>query len=368
MVIAIIGILIAILIPAVQMAREAARRGACLNNLRQIGLGLASYEGVHRAYPYGVGGGSPPGFLPRWSRIPNCYRSSSSEWSSIRSISAGSPGAPPRLWCPQLDRTATGLAVFLCPSDVGTIADREGDACNNYRARGTKPINMIDDTVKITGVNDGAFWFESAVTIAAIRDGTNATAVFSERCLGNSAQPDPLGDVYEVSPTLSVCEETSLATCAPDTHSLEWSGQRWSDGNAFYTRYHHYLTPMKPSCTTGIADTDGELAETATSRHPGGVNLLTADGSVRFIKSSISLCPGGPSERSPAGRPPVRNDGTSMRRRQSIGISGLLVLLSLGMPVLARMMHRTNCERSSPAETSIGHDGPSRTRWSPRRR
>jgi prepilin-type processing-associated H-X9-DG protein len=48
---------------------------------------------------------------------------------------------------------------------------------------------------------------------------------------------------------------------------------------------------MKQSCTTGIADTDGELAETATSRHPGGVNMLTADGSARFIKSSISLAP-----------------------------------------------------------------------------
>ena len=43
-----------------------------------------------------------------------------------------------------------------------------------------------------------------------------------------------------------------------------------------------------PSCTTGIADTDGQLTETATSRHPGGVNVLTADGAVQFVKQTVS--------------------------------------------------------------------------------
>ncbi len=58
----------------------------------------------------------------------------------------------------------TGLAVFLCPSDIGTIADRDGNSSNNYRALrlGRNLINVIDDTTKITGVNDGSFWFQSA--------------------------------------------------------------------------------------------------------------------------------------------------------------------------------------------------------------
>ena len=289
-VIAIVGILVALLVPAVQMAREAARRGGCINNLRQIGLALAGYESTHGVYPFGDGGGTPPSFLPRWSAHSQLlpFLEQRTVYNALNF--SGLPWAHhPIYGAPNATGLLTELSVFLCPSDVGHIADQDGMSCNNYRAcAGTLPINLIDDPVKITGRNDGAFWFQSVVTISAIRDGTSSTAAFSERCLGNSIQPDPLGDVYEVSPTLAVCAQASPATTPRYAHSLEWSGQRWSDGNAFYTRYHHYLTPQMPSCTTGIADTDGQLAETATSRHPGGVNVLTADGAVQFVKQTVS--------------------------------------------------------------------------------
>ena len=89
-VITVIGILIALLLPAVQAAREAARRGQCANNLKQIGLALANYQSALRVYPFGVGGGGPPAngstagrpsrnFSPTSSSPPSLTRSISWE-------------------------------------------------------------------------------------------------------------------------------------------------------------------------------------------------------------------------------------------------------------------------------------------------
>jgi prepilin-type N-terminal cleavage/methylation domain-containing protein/prepilin-type processing-associated H-X9-DG protein len=292
-VIAIIGLLVGLLIPAVQMVREASRRASCVNNLKQIGLALASYESTHQAYPFGVGGGAPPSYLPRWSAQSQllAFLDQNAVYNSLNF--SGLPWAHNDQYGIKNDTAVlTQIAIFLCPSDVGSIVDRDGMACNNYRAcAGTKPINLVDDTANNTGRNDGAFWFQSAVRIAGITDGTASTAAFSERCLGNSVHPDPLGDIYEIGPTLETCDQASPTTAPRYDHSLEWSGQRWSDGNAFYTRYHHYLTPQMQSCTTGAVDYSGDVAMTATSRHPGGINLLTADGAVRFVKQTVALPP-----------------------------------------------------------------------------
>jgi prepilin-type N-terminal cleavage/methylation domain-containing protein/prepilin-type processing-associated H-X9-DG protein len=292
-VIAVIGILVGLLIPAVQMVREASRRGSCVHNLRQIGLALASYESTHMAFPFGVGGGAPPSYLPRWSAQSQLlsFIEQNAVFNALNF--SGLPWAHnDRFGTENETAVLTRINVFLCPSDVGFIADRDGMACNNYRAcAGTLPINLVDDLANNTGRNNGAFWFQSAVKVSSVTDGTSMTAFLSERCLGNSVQPDPLSDIYEIGPAIVSCDQAGPMTEPRYDHSLEWSGQRWSDGNAFYTRYHHYLTPQMQSCTTGNVDYSGDVAMTATSRHPGGVNLLTADGAVRFVKQSIALPP-----------------------------------------------------------------------------
>lgn len=290
-VVAILGLLAGLLLSAVQQSREASRRLGCQNNLKQIGLALASYDSTHAAYPFGVGGGGPPGFVPRWSAQSQLlpYLEQAALFNALNF--AGVPWEHhPTYGVPNATALATRIAGFLCPSDVDRIADRaEGLACNNYRfCAGTLPYNLAADSPDGAGRNDGAFWYQSVTSPAGLRDGSATTAVASERCLGDPARPDPKGDYYLSDPTVAACERADPATARRFVSSLEWSGQRWADGNIFYTRYHHILPPDGRSCNFGDKDDDGQAVVTATSRHPGGVNLLTADGAVRLVKGTVT--------------------------------------------------------------------------------
>ena len=289
-VIAIIAILIGLLLPAVQAARESGRKLQCQNNLKQIGLALANYESTAQVWPFGVGGGGPPGFVPRWSAQSQLlpYLEQNALFQSLNF--ADVPwGHQPDYSPPNLTALRVQVSGFLCPSDTDTIVDLYGLAHNNYRASaGTKPYNLRDDSPDLTGRNDGAFWYQSSTRHSAVRDGTSATAAFSERCLGTPAAPDIRADYYLPAPSIEACQVAGPTTTPRLVNLVEWSGSRWADGNAFYTRYHGLIPPNGPSCNFGSDDYDGQMVVTATSRHRGGVNVLTFDGSVRFVRSTVS--------------------------------------------------------------------------------
>ena len=185
---------------------------------------------------------------------------------------------------------STKVDLFLCPSDSDQIIETFGLAHNNYRASaGTLPVNLPTDSPDKSGRNDGAFWFQSAVRPAMIRDGSSTTALFSERCTGRPDAPDIRADYYQSEPLVSSCARAGPKVSPRFVSPVEWSGERWGDGNVFYTRYQHVLTPNRPSCILGgNEDFDSPVLSTATSRHPGGVNLLRADGSARFVGDSIA--------------------------------------------------------------------------------
>jgi prepilin-type processing-associated H-X9-DG protein len=259
---------------------------------------LANYVSSLAVYPFGVGGTGPLDYQPRWSSqsqlLPfleqralfNALNFTSFPY-NIQFPTHG----PPFDKFANLSALKTSIAVFLCPSDsdeIGDEDDPQGTAHNNYRANaGTMPHNFGRDSPDGTGRNTGPFWFQSSVRPSNVTDGLSNTGFFSERCLGIPAYPDVLADYYYANST-TTCGTVSEAS-PRFTHPLEWSGARWSDGNSFYTRYQHIFPPQSPSCLLGgTTDWNSPVLVTATSRHPGGVNLLLGDGSVRFVKQTVA--------------------------------------------------------------------------------
>jgi prepilin-type processing-associated H-X9-DG protein len=291
-VILIIGILLGLLMPAVQSAREAARRAQCQCCMKQLALAAANYEAVHGVFPFGVGGGAPPGpgRVPRWSAHSQLlpWMEQTTVFNSLN-FSGVAWMADPVFGPPNETALAMKVSVFLCPSDSDWSFDPYNLGHTNYRATaGTLPYNLAADSPDGTGRNDGIFWFQSAVKVAAITDGTAYTGLFSERCLGSRSWPDVKGDYFLNGTSLGTCLTATPGVTAVYGVPHELSGLRWGDGALFYTRYNHVFPPNKPSCLLGgTTDYGSQVVVSASSRHPGGVNLVMADGSIRFIKDTI---------------------------------------------------------------------------------
>jgi prepilin-type N-terminal cleavage/methylation domain-containing protein/prepilin-type processing-associated H-X9-DG protein len=290
-VVLVIGILCALIMPAVAASREAARRAQCVCHLKQFALAMASYESTHGVFPYGVGGGAPPGTgrVPRWSThsqlLPQLEQPA---LFNALNFSGVAWMADPVYGPPNQTALAMKIPGFLCPSDSDWSADPYDLGHNSYRgSAGTLPYNLAADSPDGAGKNNGVFYFQSAVRLAQITDGTSNTALVSERCLGTRSSADAQADYYMSSSDLNLCLHTTPGVTARYLVPHELSGQRWGDGALFYTRYNHIFPPNRPSCLLGGTTDYGSEVVTVSSRHPGGVNLATVDGSVRFVKNSI---------------------------------------------------------------------------------
>jgi prepilin-type N-terminal cleavage/methylation domain-containing protein/prepilin-type processing-associated H-X9-DG protein len=292
-VVAVIGMLVALLLPAVQAAREASRRMQCVNNLKQIGTALASYQATHAVYPFGLGGGAPPGSKGRWSAHSQIlpFVEQSALFSSLNF--AGVPWVEDPIELSRMNLTAlrTTIAGYLCPSDApAPSADPYILGPNNYRAcAGTLPTNLPGDSPDGAGRNDGAFWYQSALRPSAFRDGLSNTAMFSERCIHRAGVVDPKADFLLTADTIASCSSADPVHSPTMDVLLQRPGYRWGDGNVLYTRYTSLLPPGSPSCILGgSSDYESPIVATASSRHPEGVNVLLGDGSVRFVKEGVA--------------------------------------------------------------------------------
>jgi len=301
-VIAIISVLIALLLPAVQSAREAARRIQCTNNMKQIGLAMHNYESIAGAFP--MQGVLTPGSPTPWVG-----------WSVLARILPLLEQGPMfssinfTLAYTQPDNytvASQAISAFLCPSEKDSSATPANAFFNTPKGVSSYGVNQGDWYVYMTGgpLTRGVFAPNISRRFANFTDGTSNTILAAENkirqpcyicfaglsLINNPANaPDPNANPYAVAPEYG-------GSCG----AVAQSHTSWVDGDAQETGITTAWPPNKQilgMMGEGDLDLTGTpffgggptfTAITSRSYHPGGVNTLLADGSVRFIKSTIA--------------------------------------------------------------------------------
>lgn len=304
-VIAIIGILIALLLPAIQAARESSRRSQCVNNLKQFGIAMHNYHDVFKALP-------PAGFLDAGlSSGPTGLNSADIlDWSEqARLLPYFEQQNLSNLfnfnltWDNPVNLAGAQVSVpiFKCPSDPGLmIPPGTGSRCNYYGNYGYNILRGQPTWPQFAGTPNatmpapnGPFPFGVAVPFADIRDGLSQTAAFSEMISGdfNNGISTPESDNF-VSFANPVTANDAYTMCMQlDPTNLAnqmWSntGAPWTSETGSNTVYVHAAPPNTRSC--GFLAVS-RFESCASSYHPGGVNVLICDSSVKFVINEVDL-------------------------------------------------------------------------------
>jgi prepilin-type N-terminal cleavage/methylation domain-containing protein/prepilin-type processing-associated H-X9-DG protein len=297
-VIAIIAVLIALLLPAVQAAREAARRSQCVNNMKQLGLAVMNYESANGCLPptsnnttVPVGIGSTNDFSFKVRMLP--FLELAQHFNALNmSFTATSGGGQ--------NTTIHNVQVlsFRCPSDGNDPGSPTGDTNYPNNVGLTRAIAGSSTTGPLDGpaYKMGQAPENTTVTLASVTDGTSNTAIFSEWIKGkNSGTNRPgLDQVYNIGipevpgqTVLQYQQKCNQATApAYAQKGIDWLLDSCGKGGC----YSHIMTPNKKACWYGAGDnsnTDTTVVGTS-SNHSGGVNVGFLDGSVKFVKDSVS--------------------------------------------------------------------------------
>jgi len=276
--IAIIGVLIALLLPAVQYARESARRVQCANNLRQLGIGIASmHDALKVAPPGGVTGNVPKDPHTRFS-IPTGLNH--------------------------------GWAVFVLPFMEGKPSvdkyrlDKDWRSPENQTVRETRmPMFQCPTTpnpMRMDSFTSGGFAWRAAVSDYAPNNGVN-TGLFTAGYIDSLTRQSPLGfmDVNEcrtfgtcsdgLSNTMFLCEDAGRPTryrTRGKTPSGTCSGAGWADRDAEYITHGFTLSGVSvPGRYAVNVTNDNEIY----SFHQGGAMVLYGDSSVRLLGEMVDI-------------------------------------------------------------------------------
>ncbi len=285
-VIAIIGVLVSLLLPAVQSAREAARRMQCSNNVKQLSLGLHNYHDTLLAFPP--------------ARVNNTQISGHAML--LRFIEQGPIADQVDFnvsWNHANNTIARAIKVptFLCPSDPQQDVPA-GWAGNNYRVNqgvvilyGLPSTNQSDPNFGFAEPN-GVAMLDKKVTFAMVTDGTSNTAAWSEHDKGDFSNAISSKNDTFWPQTFPATPDEAMDQCrAIDKKNLSYQrvsdvGAPWLQGYHSTTAYYHATPPFDPSCMYP----PGRIATTANSSHAGKIiNVGLCDGSVRTVTGNINI-------------------------------------------------------------------------------
>ncbi len=286
-VISVIAVLMALLLPAVQNAREAARRSQCKNNFKQLGIALHNYEASHRCMPMGRVG-FPKVFSAHAQLLP--YIDSANLRRIIDFDTAPTFCNPCATLLPNDIAARTRVPMFLCPSDLGRVPGSVFAALNYPACVGSG----VGTSASIK-TGDGVMFSGSSTRLGDVKDGLSMTLAFSESTLGPGNKPSSPAGGPATTPSDEMLELpgatiTTDAACVPSATAV-WSGLRgdkWMNGHFGDTLFTNYYAPNSKQFDCGNASHN--FAQTAArSQHVVGVHACLCDGSVRLISNNINL-------------------------------------------------------------------------------